>query len=623
MKIPAILLRHLPWFNLPAAVLVALLQRTPVLRVSAAAREILVASPVGSVLRSAVAALGSLGAVHALAGATVFATNRPSPVNGTVGAAVPAVTFTVTGGQAPPGSFRISGQLPPGVNVAGINGNGVLEASSGAIIGTPTAAGLYSVSILAFQFNNAQGDSYGPLNITYNIAAGALVSPTITTQPANLTVNAGGVATFSVVTTGNPLPAFQWRKNGADIFAATASSLTLTNVQASDAAAYSVVVSNSAGIVTSNGATLTVNGGVTAPSFSVQPVSQTIASGATVVFSAATSGTALTTFQWRRDGVNLPGATSPTLVLSGASALAGSYSVLAASSGGSTPSNAASLTLSSSANVGRLINLAIRSNAGTGAQTLIVGFAIGGAGVSGAKPLLLRGVGPALTQFGLTGVLADPVATLFQGTTTIATNDNWAGDAQVAARTAQVGAFAFASVASADAALAMSPAINSYTMQVTGKNNGTGLALAEIYDGTATADFSATTPRLVNVSARTQVGTGGDILIAGFVIGGTTSKTVLIRATGPALAAFGVTGTLVDPKLTLFSGSTVVKENDDWGGDAQIASVGLSVGAFAIANPASKDAVLLVTLAPGSYTAQVSGASNGIGVALVEVYEVP
>ena len=617
------LLRHLPWFNLPAAVLVALLQRTPVLRVATAAEEMLVASPIGSVLRSATAALASLGAVHALAGATVFVTNRSSPVNGTIGVAVPALTFTVSGGNAPPGSFRITGQLPPGVTVLGANAGGLLNASSGTITGTPTSSGTFSISILAFEFNGAVGDSYGPLTITYNIAAGASVSPTITTQPASVTANAGGIATFSVLATGNPLPTFQWRINGANIFAATASSLTLTNVQASDAGTYSVVVSNSAGIVPSNGATLTVNAAASAPTFAVQPLPQTIASGATVVFSAATSGTALTTFQWQRNAVNIPGATNPTLVLSGTSAVAGNYSVVATSAGGSTASSAASLTVSSTTDVGRLINLAIRTNAGTGAQTLIVGFAIGGAGATGAKPLLLRGVGPALTQFGLTGVLADPVATLFQGTATIATNDNWAGDPQVAARTAQVGAFAFASMLSNDAALAISPAINSYTMQITGKNNGTGIALAEIYDGTDAAAFSATTPRLVNVSARAQVGTGGDILIAGFVIGGSTAKTVLIRATGPALAAFGVMGTLVDPKLSLFSGATIVRENDDWGGDAQIAGVGASVGAFAIANAASKDAVLLLTLAPGSYTAQVSGANNGTGVALVEVYEVP
>jgi hypothetical protein len=126
----------------------------------------------------------------------------------------------------------------------------------------------------------------------------------------------------------------------------------------------------------------------------------------------------------------------------------------------------------------------------------------------------------------------------------------------------------------------------------------------------------------VNVSARTQVGTGDDILVAGFAIGGVSARTVLIRAVGPALAGFGVSGALVDPRLQLFSGDTMILDNDDWAGDAQLAAAGASVGAFPLPSGAGRDAALLVTLPPGTYTAQVSGASGGTGVALVELYEV-
>ena len=355
--------------------------------------------------------------------------------------------------------------------------------------------------------------------------------------------------------------------------------------------------------------------------FTTQPAAQTVASGSTVVFSAA--ATDATTYQWRRAGAAVLGATTATLVLSNATAAdAGAYSVVASGAAGAALSNSAALSVvPATADTGRLINLAIRTSAGTGAQTLIVGFATGGAGTAGSKPLLLRGVGPSLTQFGLTGVLADPVMTVFQGTTTIATNDDWAGDAQVLARATQVGAFTFSSAASLDAALASSPASGSYTVQILGKNNGAGLALAEIYDASAAPALA--NPRLINVSARTQVGTGGDILIAGFVVGGTTARTVLIRAIGPGLAAFGVTGTLTDPRLQLFSGPTMIRENDNWGGDAQLTAIGDSVGAFRVADVQGRDAMLLVTLAPGSYTAQVAGVGNGTGVALVELYEVP
>jgi hypothetical protein len=160
-----------------------------------------------------------------------------------------------------------------------------------------------------------------------------------------------------------------------------------------------------------------------------------------------------------------------------------------------------------------------------------------------------------------------------------------------------VGAFPLAA-GSLDAALAVSPVPASYTVQVTGNTGGTGLALAEIYDATALTALTSTSSRLVNVSARTQVGTGGDILIAGFAISGTMNKTVLIRAIGPGLAPFGVTGTLADPRLQLFAGTSVLRENDNWGGDAQLTAVGDSVGAFRLADGASRDAVLLLTLAP-------------------------
>jgi hypothetical protein len=95
----------------------------------------------------------------------------------------------------------------------------------------------------------------------------------------------------------------------------------------------------------------------------------------------------------------------------------------------------------------------------------------------------------------------------------------------------------------------------------------------------------------------------------------------VLRAVGPGLAAFGVPGTMADPKLVLYSGSNKIGENDNWGSDAQISAAATQVGAFGL-GAGSKDAVLLVSLPPGAYTAQVSGIGGG-GIALVEVYEVP
>jgi beta-glucanase (GH16 family) len=131
--------------------------------------------------------------------------------------------------------------------------------------------------------------------------------------------------------------------------------------------------------------------------------------------------------------------------------------------------------------------------------------------------------------------------------------------------------------------------------------------------------------RLSNISTRGLVGTGASGLIAGFVVGGSSPKTVLVRASGPALAAspFNVPGTLPDPLLQIYSGSAVIASNHGWAGGAPIAAAATEVGAFAWSDPASNDAALLLTLAPGAYTANVSGSSGDTGVSLVEVYDVP
>jgi beta-glucanase (GH16 family) len=140
----------------------------------------------------------------------------------------------------------------------------------------------------------------------------------------------------------------------------------------------------------------------------------------------------------------------------------------------------------------------------------------------------------------------------------------------------------------------------------------------------AAALASASDSRLLNISSRGLVGTGANSLIAGFVVGGSTPKTVLVRASGPALAAspFNVPGTLPDPQLQLYSGGAVLASNDGWGGSAPIIAAAAAVGAFAWSDPSSNDSALLMTLPPGAYTAVVSGASGDTGVSLVEVYDV-
>ncbi len=263
----------------------------------------------------------------------------------------------------------------------------------------------------------------------------------------------------------------------------------------------------------------------------------------------------------------------------------------------------------------RLASLSGRASAGTGDQTLILGFYIGGAG---SKQVLIRGIGPTLAQYGVSGVLADPQLKLFNtANTQINQNDDWSGSTALANAFAAVNDFPLPAN-SKDAALLVPLPLNGYTAQVNGAGTSTGVALIEAYE----ADIGTPAARFTALSARSQVGTGENIIIAGFVVTGNAPKTLLIRGIGPTLANYGVNGVLADPKVELYAGNAKIYENDNWGGTTALSDAFTATQAFPL--PAnSKDAALLVTLQPGLYTAQVSGVGGTTGVALVEVYEMP
>ena len=185
---------------------------------------------------------------------------------------------------------------------------------------------------------------------------------------------------------------------------------------------------------------------------------------------------------------------------------------------------------------------------------------------------------------------------------------------------------------SKDAALLEPLGAGAYTAQITSTANDSGVVLVEVYD----ADTGTPATRVINLSARSQAGTGSQTLIAGFAIAGTGNETVLIRGDGPVLSQFGVGGVLAAPVLTLYdSNQKVVATNSGWGtastkGNSTVPStiagattaVFSQVGAFSL--PAgSADCAMVATLPSGSYTAQITGANSTTGVALVEIYEVP
>lgn len=252
------LYRRLPWLNLPGALLVALLQRTPVLPLAATMEEFALVSPVGAVLRAAVAAAASLGAMHSLAGATQFFATH-NPIAGTTGSPIATTAVTVNGAQSPPGSFRITaGSLPPGISITNLNTTtNLVNGSSVVISGTPTTAGNFSILLRAYEFANAQGDSFpatAGYTVSFVIGAGSASAPVITTPPASQAASAGANLTLTVAGTGTPAPALQWQQNGAALAGQTSASLVLGNLQPANAGLYTVSLTNSAGSVTSDSA---------------------------------------------------------------------------------------------------------------------------------------------------------------------------------------------------------------------------------------------------------------------------------------------------------------------------------------------------------------------------------
>jgi len=270
-----------------------------------------------------------------------------------------------------------------------------------------------------------------------------------------------------------------------------------------------------------------------------------------------------------------------------------------------------------------LVNLSTRAQVGTGNNIIISGFVIG----PGAnKTVLVRGIGPALAGYGVTGALSDPVLQLFNsgGTTPFATNSAW--NAADASTFTAVGAFQLAP-GSHDTDIVTTLAPGVYSAQVSSASGTTGIASVEVYD------VSAGSSKLVNISTRALVGTGAAVTLPGFVISGSSgTRRLLVRANGPALGAYGVPGTLADPTLTVVNSVTgaVIATNDNWYTPVgpnpvdgpTLATAALQAGAQPWPDSTSKDAAILADFAPGQYAIQVSGVAGTTGVALVEVYDV-
>jgi hypothetical protein len=353
--------------------------------------------------------------------------------------------------------------------------------------------------------------------------------------------------------------------------------------------------------------------------FTISP-SVTIATGRSAAFTAVGAGSPATTYQWAFGGTPIPGATDAILLIRGASAQsAGTYTCTASNSLGSVTSASATLTVATApSNPGFLVNLSARGYVGTGVNAEVGGFGVTG---SGSKAVLIRGIGPGLdfAFHPFPNYVPNPALTLFNGAQAqIDQNAGWGGNSTLMAAFSTLGAFGLSPSSSDSALLTTLGSPGNFTAQITSGAGGDGTGLVELYD----ADSGAPTLRLVNISARALVQTGQNILIGGFEISGSTAETVLVRAVGPGMYdTFGISSALAQPVLTVYSSGTPIFSNTGWGGNATIAGTFGTTGAFSL-NPAHQDSALLLTLPPGSYTAQVTGLNGGTGIALIEIYEV-
>ena len=249
-----------------------------------------------------------------------------------------------------------------------------------------------------------------------------------------------------------------------------------------------------------------------------------------------------------------------------------------------------------------LANLSTRAVVEAGENVMIGGFIVDGVV---PKKVALRALGPSLAADGVSGVIADPSLQLLDATgTVVASNDDW----NVAGQ--QIQSYGLAPTDGREAALVATLSPGAYSAIVTGKDGASGVGLFELYD------LDVDLGRVANISTRSRVESGDNVMIGGFIMTGIAGNEVIVRAIGPSLAALGVTDVLADPSLELYdSNGTLIESNDNWRStqESQIIETNLAPGD-------NREAAIVTTLAPGAYSTIVRSATGASGIALVEVY---
>ncbi len=249
-----------------------------------------------------------------------------------------------------------------------------------------------------------------------------------------------------------------------------------------------------------------------------------------------------------------------------------------------------------------LANISSRAFVQTGENVMIGGFIVDGIV---PKKVAVRAIGPSLTAAGVSGALADPVVQVLDSTgAVVASNDSWNVVGQ------EVESVGLAPTDAREAALVTALSPGAYSAIVSGKSGSAGVALFELYD------LDAATGRIANISTRGRVDLGDNVMIGGFILGGTTASKIIIRAIGPSLAVSGVADALADPTMEVYDGNGgLVGSNDDWRSSQEMA-----INDSTVAPTNDREAAIVSTLAPGAYSAVIRGANGDTGVALFEVY---
>lgn len=365
------------------------------------------------------------------------------------------------------------------------------------------------------------------------------------------------------------------------------------------------------------------------PTISTQPVAQSAVFGGSVTFSVTATGTPAPTYQWQRNGENIPGASGASYTVTSASqANAGTYRVIVTNTAGSVPSDSV------------LFSVVTRNLITFYARAVVAakGSIAGSFTIEGTQPksVLLVGVGGTRAVPGGGGAeipslgstlptvsgLADPRLTLTDAAgTQLALNNDWGSATNLSALTAAAAQVAATPGLTAtgegvkDAAILVTLSPGTYHVKLDGADTGGGAAILQVYD-----TDTDNRPRLVMATLRANVASGAGVVTTGFTIDGILPKQVLIRALGEALG--NSPGVLVDPLIALYRGATFINSSDDTNfseGGSLPAAIG-QTGARPIIS--GLDSTLVETLSPGAYTVQVSPFSSGdSGTVLFELFE--